>query len=238
MPVSRNTLWDVICRSASSFVEVGHAGKTLYLPVCLTNLRKRRFAAGALTGELPVLVLPLDGRLEIEVITALCKELNDCYCLSLPATPALDRGSESPTLDLDGNWVVAIGSSHAGKLLAASLETKFLKLPHQSQTPEAAEDLADQLVGIGLTDQDVVYIDLLSNHVYLGTDEDGNSIEPFKDKKNRWPILGSLGAVAKPQLRRILDRLEAIRAPWGGKTYLPAANPALRRKAVLCCKRA
>ena len=64
MPVSRNTLWDVICRSASSFVEVGHAGKTLFLPVSLTNLRKRRFAAGALTGELPVLVLPLDGRLD------------------------------------------------------------------------------------------------------------------------------------------------------------------------------
>ena len=45
--------------------------------------------------------------------------------------------------------MVVIGSSHAGKLstlLAASLATKFLKHPLQSQTPEAAEDLADDII--------------------------------------------------------------------------------------------
>ena len=41
-------------------------------------------------------------------------------------------------------------------------------------------------VGLGLTDQDVVYMDLLSNQVYLGTDEYGNSIEPEEKHGAEW----------------------------------------------------
>ena len=114
--------------------------------------------------------------------------------------------------------MVLIGSSHAGKLsalLAASLETQFLKLPPQSQTPEAAEDLADKLLPLELTESGIVYLDLLSNQVYLGTDKDGNSTEPYKDSQNRWHITGSLVAAAKPRLRRVLERLAAIKEACG-----------------------
>ena len=71
-----------------------------------------------------------------------------------------------------------VGSSHASKLSAlvsASLVTKFLKLLHQSQTLDA-EDLADKLGQLGLTKDNVVYLDLISNLVYLDTNQDGNSI--------------------------------------------------------------
>ena len=84
--------------------------------------------------------------------------------------------------------MVVVGASHACKLsalLAASLETKFLKLPTQSQTPDAAEDLADELRSFALTANNVVYLDLLSNQVYLGTNDNGNSSEPFKDSQKK-----------------------------------------------------
>ena len=71
-----------------------------------------------------------------------------------------------------------VGSSHGSKLSAlvsASLVTKFLKLLHQSQTLDA-EDLADKLGQLGLTKDNVVYLDLISNLVYLDTNQDGNSI--------------------------------------------------------------
>ena len=45
----------------------------------------------------------------------------------------------------------------------------FLKLPLQSQTSEAAEDLADRLRQFELNKSDIVYLDLLSNQVYLGS---------------------------------------------------------------------
>ena len=48
-----------------------------------------------------------------------------------------------------------------------------------------AEDLADELIGQGLTENNKVYLDLLFNQVYLGTDDDGNRVEPFKDKKKK-----------------------------------------------------
>ena len=47
LPETRNKLWEVLCRSASSFVETGPKGEVLYLPMSLTNPRKRRFNAGA-----------------------------------------------------------------------------------------------------------------------------------------------------------------------------------------------
>ena len=105
--------------------------------------------------------------------------------------PNLNRGSVSLCQDLEVKRLVVIGSSHAGKfltLLSASLETQFLMLPPQSQTPEAAEDLADRLRQFELKEGDILCLDLLSNQVYLGTDEDGNSTEPHKDSQNKWHI--------------------------------------------------
>ena len=150
LPNCGNQLWRCSAIQRQHFC--GHwpnGGNSLSMPVSLTNWDKRRFAAGMLRGPYMVSIQPLDSCMESEIITALTKELNDSHCLSLPAAPALDRGSEFPMPELDGKRVVVIGSSHAGKLstlLAASLATKFLKHPLQSQTPEAAEDLADDII--------------------------------------------------------------------------------------------
>ena len=135
LPVSRNFLWDTLTSSASNFVELGPQGEILYLPISLTNSRKRRFAAGELKGPFPVEVQPLDSAAETGIISSLCKELNDSYCLALPAVPNLNRGSVSLCQDFEVKRLVVIGSSHAGKLstlLMASLETQFLKLTLQS----------------------------------------------------------------------------------------------------------
>ena len=96
LPVSRDKLWDILCKSASTFVSQGPKGESLYLPLSLTNSRKCRFSAGALEGPFPVTVDALDAASEHEVVCALTRELNDCYCLSLPSDPVLDRHSESP----------------------------------------------------------------------------------------------------------------------------------------------
>ena len=212
LPGSRNKLWDVLCRSTSTLVETGPKGKVLFLPLSLTNPCKHRFNAGVLQGPLPVTIHPLDQDMECKVVCALTRELNDCYCLSLPTDPILDHCWDAPAHDLSGTRLVFVGSSHAGKLSAlvlASLETTFLKLPHQSQMLEAAKDLADKLGQLGLTKDDVIYLDLISNLVFLGTDQDGNSIEPFKGEGRKWHISGSLVAADKPRIRRLLDKMAA-----------------------------
>ena len=104
--------------------------------------------------------------------------------------------------------------------MSASLETTFLKLPHQSQTPDAAEVLADQIEQLGLGKDDIIYLDLLSNLAYMGRDAEGYSTEPTKGGKV-WHIPGSLVAAARPRLRKQLDKLSAIR-------------PACREATVMC----
>ena len=102
------------------------------------------------------------GSLATSFMLNVCAGSNDIFVFAQP--------------EIDSCATSVVGSSHAGKLSAlvsASLETKFLKLPSQSQTPDAAEDLVDKLSQLGLTKDDIVYLDLLSNLVYLGTDQDG-----------------------------------------------------------------
>ena len=94
--------------------------------------------------------------------------------------------------------------------------------------------MADKLSQLGLTKDDIVYLDLLSNLVYLGTDQDGNSIEPFKGEGKKWHISGSLVAAAKPRIYRLLDKMAAIRESCGEARIL-CAIPIPRYVAGCCC---
>ena len=57
LPDSRNALWEVLCTSASDYLEKGPTSAVHYLPLSLTNPRKRRFAAGSLVGNFPAEIL-------------------------------------------------------------------------------------------------------------------------------------------------------------------------------------
>ena len=99
-----------------------------YLPLSLTNPRKRRFAAGLLMGHFPA---------ESAIVGGIVRKLNDCYCLNLPANPALCRQNRSPLDEPEIKKLVMIGGSHTSRLSAlvsASIETTCFKLPNQSQT--------------------------------------------------------------------------------------------------------
>ena len=57
---SRNLLWEVLCTSASDYLEKGPTSMVHYLLLSLTNPRKRRFSARLLMGNFPVEILLLD----------------------------------------------------------------------------------------------------------------------------------------------------------------------------------
>ena len=65
---SRNGLWEVLCTSASDYLEKGPTSAVHYLPLSLTNPRKRRFAAGSLVGNFPAEILPLDCDAESAIV--------------------------------------------------------------------------------------------------------------------------------------------------------------------------
>ena len=106
---SRNMLWEVLCTSASNYLEKGPMNQVYYLPLSMTNLRKRRFSAEVLVGHFPVEILVLDSDAEAAIVGGLVHELNYCYCLNLPASPVMCRGNGSPLDELEFKKLIMVG---------------------------------------------------------------------------------------------------------------------------------
>ena len=86
--------------------------------------------------------------------------LNDCYCPNLPANPSQLRGSGSSLLEHRKGRLVMVGASHTSRMLAllpASLATKLLKLPGQSQTKDGVGKILAAIVGLNLQKGYFVY---------------------------------------------------------------------------------
>ena len=135
LPDSRNALWEVLCTSASNYLEKGPTSAVHFLPLTLTNPRQRRFAARLLVGNFPPEILPLDSDAESAIVGGLVCELNDCYCLNLPTSPALYHRKGSPLDEPEIKKLIMVGGSHTSRLLSfvsASIEILCFKLPNQS----------------------------------------------------------------------------------------------------------
>ena len=176
-------------------------------------------------GNFPVEILPLDCDAEAAIVGGLIRELNDCYCLSMPPTPALCRGKGSPLDEPEFKKLIMVGGSHTSRisaLVSASIETICFKLPNQSQTNAEQKILllANELSKLGLAKGDCVYIDALSNQLFMGSDEDGLPTEPERDGDGKWHITGSLVAAPKPRLKKLLLQLSPLREACGEATLV------------------
>ena len=125
-----------------------------YLPLSLTNPRKRRFSAGRLWVTFRLRSCRWTATLKLPLWGGLIRELNDCYCLSLPPYPALCRGNGSPLDEPEIKKLIMVGRSYTRRLSAlvsASIETICFKLPNQSQTnaEKKALLLASELAKLG-----------------------------------------------------------------------------------------
>ena len=67
---------------------------------------------------------------------------------------------------------------------------------------------------------DFLYIDLLSNAIFMGTDEDGMQIPPVKDGQKRWHVTISLIVCPKPRIKKILSMFDSLREIAGEATLM------------------
>ena len=68
---------------------------------------------------------------------------------------------------------------------------------------------------------DFLYLDILSNASFMGTNEDGLQVPPVKDGQKRWwHVTGSLAACPKPRIKKILALFEPIRKIAGDATLV------------------
>ena len=132
-----------------------------------------------------------------------------------------------------------VGGSHTSRisaLVSASIETICFKLPNQSQinAEQKIRLLSNDLSKLGLTKGDCVYIDALSNQLFMGSDEDGLPTEPERDGEGKWHITGSLVAAPKPRLKKLLQQLWPLREACGN-AILVCGLPLGRYITAKCC---
>ena len=130
-----------------------------------------------------------------------------------------------------------VGASHTNRmsaLIPASLETQFLKLPGQSQTIDGVGDILAAIEQVNLKKGDFLYMDLLSNVSFMGTNEDGLQVPPVKDGSKRWHVTGSLVACPKPRMKKVLSQFETVRELMGDAT-LVCGLPLPRYVEEKCC---
>ena len=82
---------------------------------------------------------------------------------------------------------------------------------------------------------DFLYLDLLSNAIFMGTDEDGLQILPGKDNQKRWHVTGSLTSCPKPRIKKILALFDTLRELAGEATMI-CGLPLPRYVKEKCCK--
>ena len=82
---------------------------------------------------------------------------------------------------------------------------------------------------------DFVYIDALSNQLFMGSDENGFPTEPERDGVGNWHILGSLVAAPKPRLKKLLHQLVPLRDACTNVT-LVCGLPLGRYISGKCCR--
>ena len=131
-----------------------------------------------------------------------------------------------------------VGASHTNRmsaLIPASLETQFLKLPGQSQTNDGVGEILAAIEQGNLKKGDFLYMDLLSNVSFMGTNEDGLQVPPVKDGSKRWHVTGSLVACPKPRMKKVLSQFETVQELVGDAT-LVCGLPLPRYVDEKCCQ--
>ena len=66
----------------------------------------------------------------------------------------------------------------------------------------------------------ILYIDALSNQLFMGSYEEGLPTEPERDGDRKWHITGSLVAAPKPRLKKLLQQLTPLREACGDTTLV------------------
>ena len=119
----------------------------------------------------------------MEIASCLTAELNYLYCLNLAEKPDIKRGSGLPTAELGGCKLVMIGGSHTAKISALSRHsgtTEYIPLPGQPLSGDTVTNLEEKMGLYNLGEKDILYIDLFSNAIFMGSDDFGMPVPRSK----------------------------------------------------------
>ena len=207
------------------------------LPLSIRHPRKVRTVIPAPAEALPASIAPVSIATEREITASLVSELNILHCLNLTKQPEVKRDSSLPTAGLGGCKLVMVGASHTGKIAALTRHsgmTEYVPLPGQLLSAESVSSLEDKLTALSLGDGDILYLDLYSNTVYMGSDEFGMPVPAFKTSPGTYHMSGCLETAPEAFLRKRFSLVRDLLQLVGSATII-CVLPLLRYVQRPCC---
>ena len=200
LPVSRHLFWQLAEQGCQNVVQSG--ARTLFVPISLRNPRKQRCIAGDI--PLPAIIAPFDEQHEEKIICGMVEEVVSYYGLNLDPSPNLARGGAAPSSEHGNMRLFFVGASHTKRLSAlaeASNAHDGHILPRWAPTKESAKAIVAELAALRPNEDDILILDLFSNMVYMGTDEDGMAARPFLGSDGVYHIPGNLEVATQTLLK-------------------------------------
>ncbi len=209
---ARRVFWEVA--AAGPLQTQDGSEQIIVLPGHLKNNRKKPFLSQAFSCKIPKEIAPFDRQREEAVVHEILKEINEVYGMGLDPNPDLSRDHD-PQPGTTAGRVVIIGASHMCRT-AQALKDKNVCVHNLSKPgwlPDAASaaSAVEAVKGLSLDEKDCVVLDIWSNSAYLGTDENGFPVKPFRSQEdNRYHVIGDLQVAPLGVFKKILGDFQGV----------------------------
>jgi hypothetical protein len=198
---TRTIFWEVVLGEG---VGVSHhlGERPLFIPTTCRNPRRRPFFSPAPATPLPNEVAPISQEGEGRLIMSLFEEINNFYGMGIDPNPTLERGSVTQGADMNKIRTVFVGASHMTRLAdEMGHDVVNLAFPGFRPKEQMLNEIASKLAELKLGKKDTVVVDLLSNVVFMGTNNDGLPTEATRAEDGSYHVVGSL-TIAPPSLTK------------------------------------
>ena len=239
LPSTRNMVWVKIKADNKevSCADTSVVEQSMDLPLSIRHPRKARTVIPAPVEPLPASIAPVSIATEREITASLVSKLNNLHCLNLTEQLEIKRDSGLLTAGLGGCKLVMVGASHTAKIAALTRHsgtTEYIPLPGQLLSAESISSLEDKLTALSLGEGDILYLDLYSNTVYMGSDEFGMPVPAFKTSSGSDHMSRCLETALEAFLRKSFSLIRNLLQLVGSATII-CVLPLLHYVQRPCC---
>ena len=112
--------------------------------------------------------------------------------------------------------------------------TEYIPLPGQPLSSDTVANLEEKVTVYNLEDKDILYIDLFSNSIYMGSDDSGMPVPAFKNTTGTYHMSGCLEVAPEAFLRKRFSLIHRV-LDAAGAAIIICALPLPRYVKRPCC---
>ncbi len=232
---ARRAFWEVALEAGEG-PAFPNGDRSLFIPATCRNPRRRTFLSPGPASPLPSSIRLITQKEEETIVYALLDDINKLFGLGIDPKPSLERGCVTQGTFTEKKRTVLVGASHM-KRLSELMGPDMVTLAFSGFRPKekVITEITNKLAELNLTKEDTVVLDLLSNSVFMGTDQSGLPTEALRAEDGSYHIVGSLAIAPASVTKKILAGCSTLAKVLKG-TGTVLISPIPRYVYSKCCK--